>query len=237
MVGRGFVEPVDDFRESVPPLLPEVLDGLTRELVRSGFDLRHLLATITATRVYQLSSDLGSARIVSKEAPSAGAMATAATHDAPLWSRYAVRPLDPEVLLDSLAVAADLDGKEGSAPLVNAKQSLKTRLAFVFDIDERQGPASFQPTVAQALFLMNGRALGQATAFAKARPLIRILSSPIGDAGRIEALYLRTLSRPPTEDERTRALAFIDVPPAGHVEAFEDLFWALVNSTEFVFNH
>src|SRR5439155_4243549 len=157
-----------------------------------------------------------------------------------LWSRYPLKPLAPDELLDSIAVATDLDdvlSRRGGEELEKAKAQLRKQFDFLFDVDEESHAATYEGTIPQALMLMNGRSVNQTMRVGRQGALLKVLAMPVGDERRVEMLFLRTLSRKPTADELTIALAALPERGAGRQAAFEDLFWALLNSSEFVFNH
>lgn len=261
-VGRGLVDPVDDLRPSNPAAAPEVLDLLAADFVASGHDLHHLVRVLTSLESYQLEARHGAA----------------AAGDAALWSSHPLEPLPPDVLLDAVIAAGGLEPvleQVTGADLMELRGQLRRHYAFVFDVDEESHPETFAGTVPQALLLQNGPLANGASSLVPRGALEEVLALPERTA-RIEALYLRTLSRPPTAAETQRWSAFLDRPrrvvelggpPKGAVarerkkkgvpadplgryakrvpsrattaeqQAYEDLFWALVNSSEFVFNH
>jgi hypothetical protein len=223
-LGRGFVEPIDDFRTSNPALAPEVLDRLGQDFVADSYDLKSLIRTIAATEAYQLSSR-----------PEAGSSEPGA-----LWSRFALKPLGPDELLDSVAVATDLDemlAAKKDGDFAKAKAQLRKEFNFLFDVDEESHPAGFEGTIPQALMLMNGRPVVRVTNTARHGALLKILSMPEDDDHKLETLFLRTLSRRPTPAENAQLVAFVAETGGQKLERFEDLMWALLNSSEFVFNH
>jgi hypothetical protein len=225
-LGRGFVEPVDDFRASNPGEMPELLDQLAKDFAAHGYDTKRLIALIATTEVYQLS---------------ASAPDGAKTGEIPLWSRYPLKPLAPDELLDSIAIATDLDdvlgGQRGTDELEKAKAQLRKQFDFLFDVDEESHTTTYEGTIPQALMLMNGRQVNRTMRVGRHGALLKVLAMPSTDENRVEALFLRTVSRKPTPDETKAALAALPERGAGRQAAFEDLFWALLNSSEFVFNH
>jgi hypothetical protein len=223
-MGRGFVEPVDDFRASNPVLLPELLDALTSDFVAHHHDLKQLIAGITKSQAYQLAAEPRPA---------------ARTEDA-LFSRYALKPLGPDELLDSIAVATELDNLlagKNAGEFGTAKAQLRKQFGFLFDVDEESHPTSYEGTIPQALLLMNGRPLSRATNTVRQGALLKVLAMPGGDAEKLESLYLRTVARQPTSAELANLLPLLRGRPLQRQEQFEDIFWALLNSSEFIFNH
>jgi hypothetical protein len=186
--------------------------------------LKSLIRTIVATEAYQLS-----ARPV-----------TGSTEPGALWSRFALKPLGPDALLDSVAVATDLDemlAAKKDGDFAKAKAQLRKQFSFLFDVDEESHPNGYEGTIPQALMLMNGRPVVRVTNTARHGALLKVLSMPEDDEHKLETLFLRTLSRPPTAEEKTKLLAFVAETGGQKLERFEDLMWALLNSSEFVFNH
>ena len=124
----------------------------------------------------------------------------------------------------------DVSGKK-------AKDQIRKQFDFLFDVDEESHRGTYEGTIPQALMLMNGRSVNQTMRVARQGALLKIVALPDDDGRRVEALFRRTLSRRPTVDERRAALATIPDRGVDRQRAFEDLFSALLNSSEFVFNH
>jgi uncharacterized protein DUF1549/uncharacterized protein DUF1553 len=271
LVGRGFVEPIDDFRHSNPTVMPELLDALAADFVAHGYDLKHLVRLICATRAYQLAVVGG----------------TPGEADEQLFVHHRMRPLTGEELYNALAAATNLENALQKAGLPNVdaiKQQIQTAFDFLFSVDEEgPPPADFAGSIQQALLFLNGKLVNRASAAVPGMTLAGILDFPADDALKIEALYLRTLSRKPTPAETKRWLAYVDAPrevvvenkartrellklarkekgannpkknplaaleratrkldpaePTAKQQAYEDLFWALLNSSEFIFQH
>jgi hypothetical protein len=269
--GRGFVEPIDDFRPSNPALMPELLKQMADDFVAHGYDLKHLIRTITATQVYQLSS-----------APAKVPEGAENTY----WSRYKLKPMGPEVLLDSLVKATGLEKaleKVAGDRLDQLKFGLVRQFTFLFDVDEEGEAEQFEGTIPQALMLLNGNLVSGGTSGIPGTALDEVKRLNGTDTQKIEALYLRTVNRKPTTLElskwqnyiasvrevvtndtaapaatgRLRAKALKTprkqapgdalsgvvgrmLPKGGKTpkdQAMEDIFWALLNSSEFLFNH
>lgn len=229
--GTGLMEPIDEMAGGDNTASqPKVLDELAEGFVASGHDLRWLMRAITASRAYQLSS--------ARSHPS--------QDDPRHFARAAVRGLTGEQLYDSLVVATGHreTGPTGPRAFFAGGGNRDQFLAKFNTAGER--PVDVQASILQALTLMNGRLMTVATRLESSEVLHAIAEAPYLDtAGKVEALYLAALSRKPTDKEKSRVLAHVTKatdgtrrdPARGQKEALADVFWVLLNSAEFYFNH
>jgi hypothetical protein len=222
--GRGLVDPVDDMDDVNTPSHPEVLDELTRQLVYHEFDPKFLIRAITATRAYQLSSQT-----------------THASQDDPAqFARMPLRSMTADQLFDSLAQATGLEPQPPNVrgAIVNPAGGRSQFMARFAD----SGPSriDYQATILQALTLMNGQLVGDATSLTRSENLQAVIEAPFFDMpGKIETLFLATLTRRPSPDELATMQAHVDAADSDDArkQALADVFWALLNSAEFVLNH
>jgi hypothetical protein len=220
--GIGLVEPFDDMTDANLPSHPELLDELARAFAGHRFDVKFIIRTITLSKTYQLS----------------GATPGTPPRDPRLFGRMALKSLTPEQLFDSLAQAT---GYRDPPPIRErllggggARQQFLTRFSRS---DKRTDMATSIP---QALALMNGAFVAQATSVERSTTLNAVAHAPFMDtAERIETLFLATLSRKPRPDEATRLAKYVGEggTTGDPKEALADVFWALLNSGEFLFNH
>jgi hypothetical protein len=212
-LGRGFVDPVDDIRPSNPATMPELLDKIAADFAAHDFDIKHLIRTITATEAYQASA-----------AKTAGGT----DPENKLWARFHLVPLGPEELLNALI------GVTGVKRLEQQRMQLVRQYAFLFEVDETDDTPDYSGTVSQALALLNGSLTAQGAKALPASALAGVLAMPGDDAAKVDALSLRVLSRPPTDSEREKWVGYVK---KGGKKGYEDVLWAMLNSSEFVFNH
>lgn len=227
--GRGFVEPVDDFRISNPAVHEPLLNALAHDFVEHGYDLKHLIRTIMSSRLYQLSSIPNEHNL----------------HDTKNFSRSLRRRLPAEVLLDAVNdVTGTEDEFNGCPPGTRAVQtwSYKVRSHFM-DAFGRPNSSTDCPcerdartSVVQSLHMMNSRAL-QSKLSAQTGRVKKLADSPLAPSEIITELYLAALSRYPTAHELQTATAAFTGEKPNRQHATEDVLWALLNSPEFVFNH
>ena len=257
LFGYGFTKPVDDMGPHNPVSHPELLDFLSDEFRKSGYDLKRLIRWMTATRAYQLSSGYGENNTVDN--PDAG--------DAPLFSRMYLKRFTAEQLYDSLLVATDAHraGRGGEAAETQRATWLR-QFVQTFGTDENDESTTFNGTIPQALVLMNGQLMQNALSGADGSFLRRVLDSPTGRPqaksasdrrkskrvrrqksaksrrrgipAKIETLFLVALAREPREEELERIdSVFQEHGSRDPISGLQDVFWALLNSNEFIINH
>ncbi len=223
-MGQGIVHPIDDFSESNPPSHPAVLQLLAEQFAAHNFDLRFLVRTITATRVYQLSSRKSHASQTEPED----------------FSRAALRGLTPEQVFDSLAEATGFyQPYRSDNPFAIADSTPRGRFLELFR-DSAESPLRKETTILQALAMINGDFVTSATSPENSSTLRSIVDFPLmSDEDRLEAIFLAALSRRPSDDEIQKCLELLKSAPTSDASAntLGDIFWALLNSSEFLLNH
>jgi hypothetical protein len=229
LLGRGLVEPVDDVRATNPPSNPELLDALAKIVVDNKYDVRKLIVLITSSRTYQTSS-----------APNA-----TNEKDEQNFSRAYFKRPDAEVLLDMLCQATGVPEKfQGSPGITRAVQlwDSKARSDFLklFGRPNRvtacECERTKEPSVSQVLNLLNSPDI-QAKLTHEAGTVARLVRDVKDDAKLVDELYLGFFARFPTADEKEVGVKHLQKYAANRRAAAEDLAWALLNSTEFLFNH
>jgi hypothetical protein len=234
--GHGFVEPVDDLDERHPPVHPDLFDEIAAQFAAHRFDLKFLVRTITATRAYQLSSqtDTDSARAdLTTPELSNPELSNQIEH----FARMPLKRMTPEQLYDSLLVATGLRDATVEQPQNPFSDDSRRGQFLARFADESARRSEAETSILQALSLMNGSLTADAASVDRGQFLSAVIDLPYLDpAGRIETLYLATLSRHPTSDESARTLDYLR-HSSSEKDALTDIFWALLNSAEFIFNH
>lgn len=228
LMGRGIVEPVDDFRASNPPSNAALLDALAKDFVDHGFDRKHVIRTILNSRTYQQSSR--------KNEFNAG--------DAKYFSHARTRLLTAEQLLDAICKVTEMPEKYAGLPAGTRATALPSpdvdhEFLKVFGQPARemacQCERSNESNLSQALQMINGPLVhGKLTA--ENNRIRRLVAAGASDDEIIVELYLAALCREPNEGERAAALGHI-AAQEDRVLALEDVGWALLNSKEFLFQH
>lgn len=220
--GRGFVDPVDDLDPAHPRYCAAVFDELTQQFVAHRFDLKFLVTAVTATRAYQTSSRAGDGKTDERHLQE--------------FARMSLRRMTSDQLFSSFVQATGFREPPGN-PRAFSDTSLRLEFQQKFG-DTSRPRTEAETTILQALSLMNGKLVAQATDLETSELLSSVIEAPyLNLAGRIETLYLATLSRPPEADEIAEMLAFCNRHSAKPESALADVFWALLNSAEFILNH
>jgi hypothetical protein len=235
LMGRGIVDPIDDFRATNPPSHPALLDALAADFVKHQFDLRHLVRLIMNSRAYQLS-----------------AMPNNSNRDDDLnFSRAYVRRLTAEQLLDCQSAVTGVPVKfNGYPPGLRAAQlpgalperKRDQKMSEVDHFLETFGkPArlltcecerSGDTTMGQAFQMISGPAINNLLDAPDNR-LAQWLTGGKPNHEIIEELYWTALTRPPTEIESNRATTLLNQSKDKR-RALEDVTWALLNAKEFL---
>ena len=228
LFGYGFTRPVDDMGPHKAPSHPELLDRLAREFVKSGYDLKQLIRWICNSEAYNLTSRFNDGNM--KDDPAAG--------ETPMFSHLYIKSMTVEQVYDSLLVAtnAHKTASGGWEQAETRRQQWLQQFVQTFGTDENDESTSFDGTIPQALMMMNGELIQNALKDAQGSTLHKVLTSPAKPADKAKQLYQATLSRVPS-DRELKTANMVMKNARSPLEAFQDLYWALLNSNEFILIH
>jgi hypothetical protein len=221
MAGEGFYEPVDDIGPDRECNAPETLEFLSKQFVAHHYDVKWLYRTIAATSAYQLDSR-------SRHLP--GQTPFLANCPQLLRADQVFDALVSALGIENEKVPRDGGGKKGA---YGQPRNARSLFDFVFGYDPSVRRDEVSGSIPQALVLMNSPQLARAIKGDSPTALGKLLSSTKDDSAVAEELYLRCLAREPKPDELKTCLAYVK-KTGNRNEAFEDVLWALVNSTEFI---
>jgi len=225
----GLVENVDDLRLTNPPSNAALFDAAANYLVDNKYDLQALMRAILQSNTYARSSK-----------PLAENAA-----DQRFYSRYYPRRLMAEVLLDALSQVSGAPSTFGDyAPGTRAIQlpdaNVNSYFLKAFGRPERaitcECERTDQPSMVQVLHLSNGDTINQKLE-AKGNRVEQLLAAGATSQQIVDEAYLAALTRFPTDEERARLVAALDEPEPPRRQLVEDLYWSILSSKEFLFNH
>ncbi|MFN0118913.1 MAG: DUF1549 and DUF1553 domain-containing protein [Blastocatellia bacterium] len=230
-MGRGLVESVDDLRATNPPSNEELMQALCDDVVKHGYDIRHLIRVIMNSAAWQRSA---AANEYNKQ-------------DEKYYSRYIIRRLKAEAMLDAISqVTGAPTAFEGYPAGMRAMQLPDARVNSYFlrtfgrpeRVNTCDCERSSEPTVTQALHIINGETLNQKLR-APGGLVDQFVKMEFADEAILAHLYASAFSRAPTAEEKTKLLAILREghAPEARRQAIEDVVWAVLTSREFLFNH
>ena len=226
-MGRGIVEPVDDARLSNPPSNPELMDALAAKLIEYNYDLRRIVRDVCNSATYQRTTRVNESNEL----------------DDRNFAHATIRRMRAEVMLDCITQVTETKDKHRGLPLGARAVEIadgKTSSYFLTTFgraDREQICAREQvgPTLSQALHLLNGDTVeSKINGGGVVQRLVKEEKPPREIA---TELYLRCFSRAPTDSELSRLEQHWNSTGADKPKIFTDIFWALLNAKEFMFNH
>lgn len=225
LLGFGFSQPVDDLGPHNPASNPELLEKLSQQFIAHRYDLKTLTRWIVLSDAFGRSSRLTADNV--SDVPEQGAK--------PLFSRYYTRQMDPESLFDSLHIAAS--SRHDASKLRTERSQWLGQFMQDMKTDEADEHSTYNGGIPQSLTMMNGEAMIEAVSLAQGSTLRTVIASEMPLNKKIEHLYLAALSRPPSAKELDSATKMVSTAQGGPQTGLADLWWALLNSGEFILDH
>jgi hypothetical protein len=226
-MGKGIIDPADDVRISNPPSNPELLDALGTKFTEYGYDFKRLVKDICSSRTYQLSTRANDSNAL----------------DDRNFAKASIRRMRAEVLYDCISQVTDTRNKfqglpRGARAVEIADGNVTTYFLTTFGRATRETVCSCEvktePNLSQALHLLNGNSTNEKI---KEGGMVKtMLKAKKTPDQVVEELYLRCLSRKPGADELSKINGFLK-DAKNPEDVLNDLFWSLLNSKEFIFNH
>ncbi len=226
-LGRGLIDPVDDIRVSNPPSNPALLDALVSDFVENGHDLKRLIRTIVTSHTYQRSYETNAFN----------------AEDTVNHSHFVPRRLSAEQLYDAIVIATDSPANIPGVPVgFRATQipdpAVKLPFLDMFGRPPRESPCECERTsevsLKQTLNLVNGPTVANAVAHPQGR-IAKLVAAKADRETIVDAIYVAVLCRRPTAEELARNVKYFETV-GNDSEAAQDLVWALLNTSAFLFN-
>ncbi len=230
-MGFGFTKPVDDMGPHNPPSHPELLETLATNFANTDstsgsagrYDLKQLIRWIVLSEPYSLSSRVNGRN--KADDPSLG--------EKPQFSHFYLRQMGAEELYESLLVATAAESThESQDERDKAKEQWLQQFVIAFGTDDGGEASTFNGSIPQTLMMFNGDLIKRATSPEA------IKRTPGGNAEKqINYLYLAGLARRPSTKEIALANEMLQLRKGDAVAAMQDVWWAVLNSNEFILNH
>ena len=235
LVGQPLVDPIDDVRETNPASNPELLQFLSKELIESGFDQKHLIRLITNSITYQLSSDPGLVLNIGTDLT---------------FARAKVMRYPAEVIIDAAHKSMSIEGEFSDSfkskyaitmPGVDSVHLSKNphendKFLKIFGKPARltnsDAERSNETTLAQVFELTAGKTLNTILSHQENK-IGQLLKNGKDDLEIIDELYWSILTRPPVDEEWSAFLSYLNMS-SNRRSALEDVAWSLLNAKEFL---
>ncbi len=228
-MGYGFTKPLDDMGPHNPATHPVLLDYLASQVRKKNFDLKPLIGWIALSQPYALSSRTNSTN-VKVDDPLLG--------ETPKFSHFYLRQMRAEELYESLVVATAAHKTRGDyAAQEKAKGEWLKQFVVAFGTDDGEETTTFNGTIPQALMMFNGDLIKRATSKDKGSFLTTVAEEQTRSAQKINFLFMTALARRPTKKEIEVANQLLLARKRDVAGALQDLWWAVLNSNEFILNH
>ncbi|TWU59835.1 hypothetical protein Poly51_01080 [Rubripirellula tenax] len=226
-LGFGFTKPIDDLGPHNPASHPELLEKLSAEFRKSSYDLKELITWITTSRPYQLAAVLGSNNEI--DDPSIGEM--------PKFSRFYLRQMSAEQLYQSMVTATDASASGSYEEQERERRKWLEQFVVAFGTDEGDEATTFNGSIPQALMLFNGELTQNAISKAEGSFIDRIAGSGRSPQERVTNLFQAGLARRPSKTEMQVASKLLQARKGDEKEMLQDMWWAVLNSNEFIMQH
>jgi hypothetical protein len=227
-LGYGFTRPIDDLGEHNPASDPELLEKLAQEFRNRSHDLRQLMRWIILSKPYQLSSELTAGS--KGDDPTVG--------EPPRFARFYLRQMSAEQLYQSLVTSSGAMARGSYEEQERVRRDWMRQFVVAFGTDEGDEATTFNGSIPQALMLFNGDLVQKATKASDGQMLKRLIAAPrLKTNEKVRDLFLAGLGRRPTNDEIKMAGKLYLARKNSEAEMLEDLWWAILNSNEFILVH
>ena len=226
-LGFGFTKPVDDLGPHNPASHPELLAKLGAEFRENSYDLKKLITWITLSRSYNLAPILGSSNEI--DDPSIGEM--------PKFSRFYLRQMSAEQLYQSLVTATDASSQGSYEEQERQRNRWLQQFVVAFGTDEGDEATTFNGSIPQALMLFNGDLTKKAISTSGGSFIDRLSKTGKSPRDRVNNLFLAGLARRASKKEMTIAGQLMAARKGNEKEMLQDMWWAILNSNEFIMQH
>ena len=226
-LGYGFTKPIDDLGPHNPTSHPELLEYLGQQVRENSYDMKQLIQWITLSRPYALSSQTTPQN--EADDPAMGEL--------PQFSHFYLRQMQAEELYQSLMTATEAQSRGSYEQQERERRQWLQQFVVAFGTDEGDEATTFNGSIPQALMLFNGELIKQATDTGPGSFLARVADSEGTLRDKVNRLFLASLARKPTREELTMSGKLLYARGNDQKAMLQDLWWAVLNSNEFIMQH
>ena len=226
-LGYGFTKPIDDLGPHNPTSQPELFEELSSDFRAASYDLKQLIVWITLSQPYQLSSKI--TKDNASDDPTLG--------ESPKFSHFYTRQMNAEQLFQSLAVATKANRKGNLEEQQKKREDWMRQFVVAFGTDEGDETTTFNGSIPQSLMLFNGDLIREAISTEAGSWLHGMVQNKSAVADKIQYLYIAGLGRRARPDEVSIAQKLLAARNNDVGGMLQDMWWAILNSNEFIFNH
>ena len=226
-LGYGFTKPIDDLGPHNPVSHIELFESLSKDFRDHSYDLKQLMLWITLSKPYQLSSRIGKEN--DSDDPSVGEL--------PKFSHFYTRQMTAEQLYASLAVATQANRKGNLEEQQRRREDWMRQFVVAFGTDEGDETTTFNGSIPQSLMMFNGDLIREAISLEPGTWLHQLTTNRAQPQEKVQFLFLAGLGRKPRNEEMTVATQILGARKGEVGGMLQDMWWAILNSNEFIFNH
>ena len=224
-MGYGFTRPIDDLGPHNAPTHPQLLETLGKEFRKASYDLKELIFWITLSKPYQLQATLGSGNKI--DDPTVG--------EPPKFSRFYLRQMTAEQLYSSMMTATGASGSGSYEEQAAQRRRWLQQFVTAFGTDEGDEATTFNGSIPQALMMFNGELTKSSIDRSAGSFIDDVIKNHPNPQARLDHLFLTGLSRRATTAEKNIAKRIMQVDDEAGM--LRDMWWAIVNSNEFILQH
>jgi hypothetical protein len=226
-MGYGFTRPLDDLGPHNPSSNPELLEELGSDFRKSSYNLKELIRWVVLSKPYQLTSKVTAEN--QADDPTVG--------EPPRFAHFYSRQMRAEELYQSLVVATQADRQGTFQEQEKRRNEWLKQFVVAFGTDDGGETSTFNGSIPQSLMMFNGELMREATSLKPGSWLDRMAQDKSAIKEKVQHLYLAGLARPPRKEELAIAQAIYEGRKRDTGAMLQDVWWAILNSNEFIINH
>ncbi|MDZ4852037.1 MAG: DUF1549 domain-containing protein [Pirellulaceae bacterium] len=226
-MGYGFTRPIDDLGPHNPSSHPELLEQMGADFRKASYDLKQLITWIVMSQPYGLSSKIMPEN--QQDDPTVG--------EPPKFTHFYSRQMRAEELYQSLVVATQADRKGSLEAQERRRNEWIKQFVVAFGTDEGDETSTFNGSIPQSLMMFNGELIREAISLEPGSWLQRIANDRSGPNEKVQYLFIAGLARKAKSEEMKVAEALLRSNKGDAKAMLQDMWWAILNSNEFIINH